>query len=78
MFVLLSDLEITSENLRQFVRRHSDIYIPLKGCVQRFDQLAIDFIRGSSEDFQKKINQAELELADLEDETVSQMCLFFT
>lgn len=67
---------MTVENLRQFVRRHSIVYMALNGCLQRFDELANEFVRvvqsesTQSERLAKLLRDAENELYKLEDEKV--------
>ncbi|XP_052900857.1 protein windbeutel [Anopheles moucheti] len=36
--------EMTSENLRKFLKRNTDLYIGLPGCVQALDELALKFM----------------------------------
>lgn len=65
---------MTTDNLRQFVRRHSNVYLALKGCLQQFDTLAGDFTAAADSDSEllgDKIAQAEAEAAKLEKEAVS-------
>ncbi|KAG4065846.1 hypothetical protein HA402_012524 [Bradysia odoriphaga] len=38
------DAEIKTEELKQFVRRHSPIYIGLSGCIREFDEIASEFV----------------------------------
>lgn len=42
-FVYPRDEPITAENLKQFVRRHSRVYVNLAGCVRELDNLAQKF-----------------------------------
>lgn len=42
-FVYPRNEPITAENLKQFVRRHSRVYVNLAGCVRDLDQLAQKF-----------------------------------
>lgn len=42
--------EITVENLKEFVRRHTDIYIGLDGCLETYDKIAKKFITKTIDD----------------------------
>lgn len=44
-FVYPRDEPITAENLKQFVRRHSRVYVNLAGCIRELDKLAQTFAR---------------------------------
>lgn len=71
---IVIDSDITTDNLRQFVRRHSNVYLALKGCLQQFDGLAADFVKTAQFDtsqLNQKIAKAEEEIAKLEKETVN-------
>lgn len=41
-------MEVKTEELKQFVRRHSQIYIGLTGCIKEFDEIASEFINNYS------------------------------
>lgn len=74
---MFADFNVTVENLRQFVRRHSNVYMALKGCLQVFDELATEFVRAvqgaestQSEQLAKILQRAEDELEKLENDKV--------
>lgn len=71
-----AELNVTVENLRQFVRRHSNVYMALNGCLQRFDELATEFVRVAriepveSGKLSELLHGAEDELNKLDNEKV--------
>lgn len=76
-FTKIPDLDISIENLRQFVRQHSNVYMVLNGCLQQFDDVAAKFIAvvakaGADSDAVTRIlNEAEKLGEQLENEKVS-------
>ncbi|XP_023026869.2 endoplasmic reticulum protein 29-like protein wbl [Leptinotarsa decemlineata] len=56
----------TDENLKKFVRDHTNIYVGLPGCLEVFDKLAIKF--SSSQEKNKILKEAEVELGKLNNE----------
>lgn len=52
----------TVDNIRQFVKTNSDIYVGLPGCLEKMDMLAAEFVRSSNkevklEEIEKEANQ---------------------
>lgn len=45
IFIFHQIEEVRTEDLKQFVRKHSGIYIGLAGCLQEFDEIANEFVR---------------------------------
>lgn len=41
-------MDIKTEDLKQFVRQHSQIYIGLTGCIREFDEIASEFVNNYS------------------------------
>lgn len=77
MIFFYADLEITIENLRQFVRQHSSVYMVLKGCLQQFDDVAGKLVAAiaksgaESPDINVILNEAENLNELLDDDKVS-------
>jgi len=40
--------DVKTEDLKQFVRKHSPVYIGLSGCIREFDEIATEFVRSFS------------------------------
>lgn len=65
------------ENLRQFVRQHSNVYMVLNGCIQQFDDVAAKFTTAvaksgtQSDEITAILNEAEKLNEQLTDENVS-------
>lgn len=76
MFIiyLYTDLPITLENLRRFVREQSKVYMILKGCLEQFDHLAGRFVEAivatsaQSPDAHAILTEAEEQQAALSEE----------
>lgn len=47
--------EFNEENLKKFIRRHSQIYIPLEGCLEVFDRIVDKFIAAESAKERKEL-----------------------
>ncbi|XP_031627556.1 protein windbeutel [Contarinia nasturtii] len=65
------DQNITVENLRQFIRRMSDVKIVLPECLKQFDDYAkqfVDVIQFKSIEAEEIVNEATNEAAKLENE----------
>lgn len=73
---VVSDLNITVKNLRQFVRRHSNVKIILNGCLQQFDDVASSFmnvaLRSSlqSKEVKPLLSEADEQMLKLDNEEV--------
>lgn len=57
--------EISVENLKQFVRQNSNVYIGLEGCLQEFDVLAQQFAAEVGEQAETIIQRTENAIADI-------------
>uniref|UniRef100_A0A182RHL4 Endoplasmic reticulum resident protein 29 n=1 Tax=Anopheles funestus TaxID=62324 RepID=A0A182RHL4_ANOFN len=57
------DEEVTSENLRKFLKRNTDLYIGLPGCVQLLDELAQKFM-ATDDATERQAIMAEVERAE--------------
>lgn len=85
-FLNFLDHNVTVENIRQFVRRHSNLKIVVDDCLEQFDKLALKFMetlhRSSSQSNEVKlvVNETQLEAEKLQNEKVSNffsaVCLF--
>ncbi|XP_050071934.1 protein windbeutel [Anopheles maculipalpis] len=62
------DEPVTSENLRKFLKRNTDLYIGLPGCVQKLDELAQEFMSAKDATERHRII-AEVERAAYHTET---------
>lgn len=71
-----TDENVTIENLRQFVRRHSDIKIALSDCLPQFDAYAAEFVKAlqltsiESKQLQAIVRDAHNQSTKLETEQV--------
>lgn len=62
-FVYEKNLPWTEENLKKFVREHTNLYLGLPGCLEAFDKLAIKFI--TSKNKEKVLEETEKEAKKL-------------
>ncbi|XP_063628454.1 endoplasmic reticulum resident protein 29 [Cydia splendana] len=53
------DKEITSDELRRFVREHTGVHLSLPGCVRSLDKLAVKFMKADNEDRKKILEDGE-------------------
>lgn len=55
-----SDMPVTVDNLKSFIRRNTNLYIGLSGCIEEFDQIAATFMEkfNRNEDLDKLIETA--------------------
>lgn len=68
---------ISAENLKQFVRRHSRVYVNLAGCVRELDQLAERFaLREADEKNGGKEQLAEVEKLIAQNESENKVRYF--
>lgn len=49
-FVFDKNLPWTEENVKKFVREHTNLYLGLPGCLEAFDKLAIKFTTAKNKD----------------------------
>lgn len=69
------DVEVKTEELKQFVRRHSPIYIGLTGCIREFDEIANEFVNNySTKAYELALEKANRLIDGYGDEKVS-FCL---
>uniref|UniRef100_A0A182MWZ7 Endoplasmic reticulum resident protein 29 n=1 Tax=Anopheles culicifacies TaxID=139723 RepID=A0A182MWZ7_9DIPT len=61
------DEEVSSENLRKFLKRNTDLYIGLPGCVQQLDELALKFM-STDDATERQAIVAEVERTERETE----------
>ena len=62
--------EFNSENLKNFLRQNSGIYMPLPGCLEKFDNLADKLTKAESKtDKEKILKEAEKAVEALENES---------
>lgn len=67
-----TDAAIKTEELKQFVRRHSQVYIGLSGCIREFDEIASEFVNHySSKAYDLAVEQANKLIDGYDDEKVS-------
>uniref|UniRef100_A0AAG5DVT5 Endoplasmic reticulum resident protein 29 n=1 Tax=Anopheles atroparvus TaxID=41427 RepID=A0AAG5DVT5_ANOAO len=59
------DLAVTVENLRMFLKRNTDLYIGLPGCVKKLDEFAHAFMQSSDKAERAKII-AEIETLEID------------
>uniref|UniRef100_A0A182JFF6 Endoplasmic reticulum resident protein 29 C-terminal domain-containing protein n=1 Tax=Anopheles atroparvus TaxID=41427 RepID=A0A182JFF6_ANOAO len=59
------DLAVTVENLRMFLKRNTDLYIGLPGCVKKLDEFAHAFMQSSDKAEREKII-AEIETLEID------------
>ncbi|XP_030756553.1 endoplasmic reticulum resident protein 29 [Sitophilus oryzae] len=57
----------TADEIKKFIREHSNIYLGLQGCIERFDRLAAEFAASSNK--KEIIQKAETELSKLKRES---------
>uniref|UniRef100_A0A182W5M9 Endoplasmic reticulum resident protein 29 n=1 Tax=Anopheles minimus TaxID=112268 RepID=A0A182W5M9_9DIPT len=57
------DEVVSSENLRKFLKRYTDLYIGLPGCVQKLDELALKFM-GTDDAAERQAIVDEVERAE--------------
>lgn len=62
--------EFTQDNLRNFIRDNTDIYIGLPGCLEEYDKIAIKF--ASANNREKHLKEAEKLTEKLEKEVSQQ------
>ena len=60
------DAKVTQELLRKYLRENTDLYIGLPGCLENFDELAIEF--AISEDKDEIYQKAEAVRGNIDDE----------
>lgn len=53
----------TEENVKKFVREHTNLYLGLPGCLEAFDKLAVEFITSKNKD--NVLQKAETEARKL-------------
>lgn len=75
-----ADKEVTVDNLKNFVRTNTKLYIGLSGCVEEFDRIAGEFMgqfqRNEFADMDRLVDQAEKLLAEVNDDYVSKYPTF--
>lgn len=68
---LIVDVDLKTEDLKQFVRRHSHIYIGLTGCIREFDEIANEFVNNySTKAFELAMKKANQLIDGYDDEKV--------
>ncbi|XP_067015179.2 endoplasmic reticulum resident protein 29 [Anabrus simplex] len=53
--VTFTSPDFTADNIKKFIRKHSNIHIGLQGCLEPFDLLAIKFSKATDADAKKVI-----------------------
>lgn len=65
------DVDVKTEELKQFVRRHSKIYIGLTGCIREFDEVANEFVNNySTKAYELAVEKANQLIDGYDDEKV--------
>lgn len=49
-FITETDADFTSDNIKRFIKKKTDIYLGLPGCVEKLDKLAEEFKSASEKD----------------------------
>lgn len=71
-------MEVKTEELKQFVRRHSQVYIGLAGCIKEFDEIANEFVNHySTKAFELAMEKANQLIDAYDDETVNVFFCFY-
>uniref|UniRef100_A0A646QHS0 Endoplasmic reticulum resident protein 29 n=1 Tax=Hemiscolopendra marginata TaxID=943146 RepID=A0A646QHS0_9MYRI len=60
--------EFKSDNLKQFIREKSGLYIGLSACLEKFDKLAQEFMDAKAEHRNVILNQAEELIKEINDD----------
>lgn len=72
-----ADSDVTVYNLKNFVRRNTNLYIGLSGCIKEFDLMATDYMarfnRNEFNELDKLIEHASRMIEGFTDEKVSQI-----
>lgn len=64
-------MDVRTEELKQFVRRHSQIYIGLTGCIKEFDEIANEFVNNySTKAYELALEKANRLIDGYDDEKV--------
>ncbi len=72
LFFFYVDIDVKTEELKQFVRRHSHIYIGLSGCIKEFDEIANEFVNNySTKSYELALKKANKLIDSYDDEKVS-------
>lgn len=65
------EVEVKTEELKQFVRRNSQVYIGLAGCIKEFDEIANEFVNHySTKAFDLAMEKANKLIDAYDNETV--------
>lgn len=67
-------MDVKTEDLKQFVRKHSQIYIGLTGCIREFDEIVNEFVNNySPEAYKSALTKANKLIDGYDDDNVCLM-----
>ncbi|XP_058790407.1 endoplasmic reticulum resident protein 29 [Phymastichus coffea] len=59
-FTAETDADFTADNIKRFIKKKTDIYLGLPGCVEKLDKLADEFKSANEKDRQAILNKAKV------------------